>query len=110
MGEKNLLLYILFHSVYTIYKFFEMNTDISLNSTITINRTYKIVSFKIYATTIDLFNSCTIYMLVKSDEGKEMSTFYTTTQEEYLSWNNDDSFMVDLAQTKIPDLVKDFDW
>lgn len=87
-----------------------MNTDISLNTPITINRTYNSYSFKIYSVTVELFTSCTVYVLINTDDGRQISSFYKLTQQEYLGWMNDDNYLVELAKTKIPDLIQNYNW
>jgi hypothetical protein len=80
--------------------------DVSLNTPVSQNITYNFVSYTIYNVTIELFKSCTIYIVFKGEVETQISKkCLIMSTNQYLSWNNDDSFIVDLVNTNITNLL-----
>ena len=79
--------------------------DVLLNTPILQTESYNIIGYSVYSVTIKLFTSCTVYLLIHTDKGTQISKSYTLTTEQYLNWNNDDSYILDLVNGNITEII-----
>ena len=75
------------------------NTNINVVPTDFISN---VVSFQIQNVFVDLFKCATMTVNIFDDKMYPVkNTNVTLTQEEYLQWNSDDSYIVNLVATKL---------
>ena len=78
-----------------------MNTGntISINKTETITTTY--TSYEILEVKVIPFSSCTITVLLCSDNGQRKIENLAMDSTDYANWNDDDQYLVDWINTKL---------
>ena len=81
-----------------------MATPIPNPVVMTVN--YNIVSFNYQFLDLTLFQSANIRVSLNDDKGfMQKQVFYTLQGEEYTNWGGDDSYIVNLIISKIPEWV-----
>lgn len=74
---------------------------VEINTT-TITETKTIKYFKVQVVALDLFNSVTLVVTLHDDNGSGVGTrSYVVDGAEYLAWNNDDLYLVNLVAQKL---------
>jgi hypothetical protein len=68
----------------------------------TITETKTITYFRVQVTNLDLFKSVSVSVTLLDETGNYCGTRnFTFEGAEYLAWNNDDSYLVNLVATKL---------
>ncbi len=76
-----------------------MSTSITINKTETVTTVY--TSYEILEVKVVPFTSCTITVLLSSDEGLKKIVNLTMSNQDYANWNDDDQYLVDWINTKL---------
>jgi hypothetical protein len=68
----------------------------------TITETKNIVSFKVYVVGIELFTSVTLSVTLYDENSNAVGNrSFVVEGAEYLAWNNDDQYLIDLVAQKL---------
>ena len=81
--------------------------DVSLNTIIPKTIQYNVVSYKIVSVNIELFTSCTMFIIFNNDNGTKTAKNFAMTTEQYLNWNNDDSYIIELINENLETILSD---
>jgi hypothetical protein len=81
------------------------SSTITLSTPILQTNSYNIVSYTIYSVTIDLYTSCSVFLLLNTDIGTQFSKVFVLTTEQYLGWNNNDSYITNLIDEHIMTII-----
>jgi hypothetical protein len=81
--------------------------DVSLNTIIPKTIQYNVVSYKIVSVNIELFNSCTMFIIFNNDNGSKIAKNFSMTTEQYLNWNNDDNYIIDLINDNLETILSE---
>lgn len=70
--------------------------------TATITETKTVTSFKVHVVNVELFTSVTVAVSLFNDVGAIVgSRCYVIGGDEYLAWNNDDQYLINLVAQKL---------
>lgn len=75
------------------------NKIISINVTETIIVNY--VNYEILDVKVVPFNSCTVSIILSTDNDQKRIMNFTMSLEDYSKWNNDDNYLINWINTKL---------
>ncbi len=76
-----------------------MSTPLTINKIETVTTVY--TSYEILEVKVVPFSSCTITVLLSSDEGGRKIENLLMPNEDYVNWNDDDQYLIDWINTKL---------
>ncbi len=68
----------------------------------TVTETKSVASFKVHVVNVVLFTSVTVAVTLYDENGNGVGArTYVIAGDEYLAWNNDDQYLIDLVAQKL---------